>query len=159
MVIARSWVLVANSSYAQILEYHMHNGIPDEFSLVKRLEHPAGRTQNRDLVTDRPGLYKGSDSEKRAIFGENSDIHKHEIDVFSHELIDFLTKARDEHKFNSLSIIAPPQMLGCLRNIMGPKFKDHIKKEVPKNLPEFINNKELHEHISTYLQEAPVEKQ
>lgn len=52
------------------------------------------------------------------------------------ELAKVLDKAREERRFERLVLIAPPEMLGDLRNSLPDQVRRHVVHEINKDLSE-----------------------
>ncbi|MBJ7449761.1 MAG: host attachment protein [Parachlamydiales bacterium] len=140
------WVVVANKSYAEIYEVH---GYGKEIRSVARIDHPDGRKKDGELVSDKPG--RSSDSSGTARHAVEPKTLPHE--VVEHEFAITICKLLEKHhmQFKTLSIIAPPHLLSCLRKAMPKSLSSCIEKEINKDLPEYLSEKERQSHIIQYL--------
>ena len=117
-----TWILVADSSRGKIFES------PDgrkPWREIEEFEHPEGRAHNRDLRTDAQGRYYGKgEREQGHVAPPQVSPTEHEAELFAKRLSDHLNKARTEHRYVKLGIVAAPKFLGLLRQ--------HLPREVEK---------------------------
>lgn len=144
------WVLVANNSYAEIYEVKV-----GEVKPLHHLKFAEGRKKIHDIVTDKPGhnySRMGSMGVGSHMLNTADAIRHHEQNLFAHDLVELCVKAKADHQFDRLVIIAPPQFLGELRHVM--QLKSHhlpIEKEFHKDLPEGLSEAEKIAHVKDYL--------
>lgn len=148
------WVLVSNSSYAEI--YSIKG---KEITLVQALDHPEGRLKSGEILSDRPGRsFEGRGrggagiGGSRHALGSEVDVHMHEQQVFAKQIADVLQKEKSANKFDQLDIIAPPQFLGELRIILSDSVKKSIKKEINKEIPTTLSPQERIEWLCRFLE-------
>ena len=117
-----TWILVADSSRGKIFES------PDgrkPWREIEEFEHPEGRAHNRDLRTDAQGRYYGKGERQQGhVAPPQVSPTEHEAELFAKRLSDHLNKARTDHRYDKLGIVAPPKFLGLLRQ--------HLPREVEK---------------------------
>lgn len=147
------WVLIANSGSAEIYAVQ-GKGI----SLVQRLDNPDGRLKSGEILTDRPGRsFEGRGrggagiGGSRHALGSEVDAHMHEQQIFAHKLSDILKKEKALNKFDRLDIIAPPQFLGELRNVLHDNVKKCVHKEINKEIPSALSEKERIDWLCKFL--------
>jgi len=142
------WILLANSSHAIFFEVL---GKGHKITELQRIMHPAGREKSKDLITDKPGRTAESAVPMKHALYDGSHVHRHEQNVFAHELVETLDKAQQQGLFQDLAVIAPAQFLGEIRKLMGHRLKDCLVKEISKDLPVSMQEKERIEHLRDYL--------
>jgi protein required for attachment to host cells len=59
------------------------------------------------------------------------------VERFAKRVGDYLEKARTEHRFDALVLIAPPKFLGALRRELGKDTARLVADEMPKDLSWF----------------------
>ncbi|MCX6994679.1 MAG: host attachment protein [Chlamydiae bacterium] len=145
-----NWVLMANSSYAEIFEVKaMH------VTFLQRMTFEERREKMHDIVSDKQGhnySRMGVHGGGGHMLGSEDGLRRHEESIFAHEIVEFLVKAKAEHLFNILTFIAAPHFLGELRNVM--KLKSHhlsIDKEIHKDFPQRLSEHEKIAHIKELL--------
>lgn len=154
------WVVIANSSKAEI--YAVTPG--EKIEKVHQTDFPDGRKKSRDVYSDKPGrgfsrMGHSVGQGVRHALSTETDLHEHERQVFGHEIAEILRKAHAEHLFEKLALIAPPEFLGDLRQILPDSVRKAIYKELNKDLPDFMSETEKTDKICKLLElrkpEAP----
>ena len=129
------WVLVADSSRAKIFEAQ---GAMRDVHEIETFSNPEGRAHNRDLKTDGSGRYFGK--------GEHSQGHtaapqvepaEHEAELFAKRMAEHLEKARVDHRFDRLHLIAAPKFLGQMRRHLGKEVESLVDAAVAKDVAWF----------------------
>jgi protein required for attachment to host cells len=124
------WILVANSSNAIIYEALNNHSLKE----LERLEHPASRLHDQDLVSSRPGRSFDSIGPARHAMEYTTSPKTHEFQLFAQELVHHLEKGVDKALFNRLYIAATPHFLGILREALPERLKHLVIGEVHKDL-------------------------
>jgi protein required for attachment to host cells len=122
-------VLVGDGEKAMFLRNRGDADYPN--LVVERLlghDNPPTREQG----TDQPGRVNDALGHKSAV--ENTDWHRLEKERFAKELADRLYEYAHAGRFQHLIIVAPPQVLGNLRNDFHAEVKRRIIAEVDKTL-------------------------
>jgi len=138
----RFWLLVADASRAQI--YAGRSPVA-KLREVQAFDHPEGRAQARDLVTDRPG--RRSDDATAHLSALDRNVKDREEEMFAKELSDFVDSEHTQHRFEHLSIVAPPSMLGHLRDKLPSRVRDAVLEEVAKTVTHQPIS-EIRDHLS-----------
>jgi protein required for attachment to host cells len=139
-----TWILAADSSRVRIFEemdaqHHLRE--------IQDFAHPAGHAQDRDLETDAKGRYFGKGERVIGHTAEpNTDPVEHENELFSKSIGDFLDKARNEHRYDKLCVIAPPKFLGLLRQNMSKEAQKLVEEEIVKDVSWF-DEKEIERFV------------
>jgi protein required for attachment to host cells len=97
------------------------------------VENEAGRKRDIDLETDRPGRRFGSMGHRHDVDGERSTV-QHELSLFARAVARRINEDRNRHEFDKLVMVAPPKVLGLLRQALPDACKDVIASEIPKDL-------------------------
>lgn len=142
------WIVTANSSYAKIFEATGHGR---QISEIQHIDFPDGRLKSGEVDTDRPGRSFDSLGKGRHAYSSAVNVHTHENKIFASQIGEILQKAHEDRRFNELALIAPPHFLGELKLAISNGLKKSIVKEVDKDLPEYLSEKERIDHISNYL--------
>lgn len=142
------WVLIANSSFAKIYQV---NGMGKDVKLIQEISFTNGRKKSGEVNTDKPGRAFDRIGMGRHAVGTAVDVHGHEIKIFAHQLAEILNKGKVDKKYDQLALIAPPQFLGELRHNLHEDAKKVLLKEVHKDLPDTLSEKELIDHMCNYL--------
>jgi protein required for attachment to host cells len=97
------------------------------------MQNPAAGLKDSDLETDRPGRRFGMQGHRHAVDGERST-EKHELTLFAKHVAERIDAGRVHQEFDRLVLIAPPKMLGLLRQSMPTPLQSMLAGEVPKDL-------------------------
>jgi protein required for attachment to host cells len=124
-----TWIIAADSSRARILQVMDRD---QRLAEVEDFLNPEGRMHDRDLVTDSHPRFRGGN-------GPGSDRQEtsateHETELFAKRVGDYLDKARTDHRFDRLCLVAPPKFLGQLRKELGAEVRKMVSEELPKDL-------------------------
>src|SRR5687767_2999785 len=114
---ATTWIMAADGSRARVFEI-----IEPERHLreVGSFDHPKGRAHNRDLKSDAQGRYFSNGGRRRAHSATRQVTPvQHETELFAKSLARHLDKALNQHRYEKLYLIAPPEFLGLLRENLG----------------------------------------
>lgn len=124
------WILVADSAHGRMFS------TPDSRMLAEVADyaHPEARQHERDLTSDQRGRSFDSAGQGRHAMEPQQSAHEHEADVFAGELADALEKGRNEHRFDSLVLVAPPEFLGRIRSRLSKPTAQTVVAEIDKNL-------------------------
>jgi protein required for attachment to host cells len=108
------------------------------------IHNPTGGRKDRDLETDREGRRFGgtvgvthgggpAQSHHHGVDGERST-ERHELTLFAKEVGQRVEAGRVNHEFEKLILVAPPKMLGLLRQALPPQSQALLAAEVPKDI-------------------------
>ena len=125
---ANTWIVAADSSRARFLQVAGRERLIEVASLL----NPEARMDDRDLITDAHPRFRGT-------AGPGSDrqetsAQEHATDLFAKRVGDYLDKARTDHRFDRLHLVAPPRFLGQLRKALGKEVQKLVSEELPKDL-------------------------
>jgi protein required for attachment to host cells len=147
-----TWFVVADSSRVRIFEMdeperHLHE--------IEDMANPQGRATNRDLRTDGYGRYYGKgEREQGHTAPPHVDAVEHETELFSKKVGEYLDKARNEHRYEKLCLIAPPKFMGLIRQNLSKEAQKLVEEEMLKDISgmdvhrieEYINNHKHQKH-------------
>ena len=138
-----SYALVANRAGAALYRT-MGPGVAPK--LVRRFDHPDGRLKNREINTDKPGRgFDKSGIGSHAFLPEEGPV-EHVARDFANQLAKELDHARQRNEYDELALIAPPRMLGYLRDAMNAQTRDLVYGELAKEIDQ-DNPMELRRHL------------
>ena len=149
---ATTWIIAADSSRARVLQVADRE---EKLLEIEDLLNPEARMQNRDLQTDDEPRFNGHGGVGKPgtapTGGPGSDREaqgpvEHSVKVFAREIGRYLDKARTEHRYDELVLIAPPKFLGALRGELGKEVEKLVADDVPKNLA-WLNARDLERHL------------
>ncbi|BCX17967.1 MAG: host attachment protein [Geminicoccaceae bacterium] len=138
------WVVVADGARARIFQ-----GDPKVGGLELVMPELVGRAREKgtELLADRPGRsVDSSHVGNRHAMEPSTDPKEVEKERFARELASTLEAAANEGRFARLMLVAPPKMLGELREVLAEKVKEKIVKEVDKDLT-WVSVHELPAHL------------
>jgi len=128
---SKTWILVAESSRAKIFEQESPRG---DLREMEAFDHSASRMNDVDLVSSAPGRTFDSKGMARHSIEPETDPKVNEAHIFAHLLAQRLNKDLENHHFNKLVVIAPPEFLGILRDSFSAHVNKIIAAEINKNL-------------------------
>lgn len=147
---ATTWIVAADASRARVLQVAGRERLDE----VENLLNPEGRLHNREINSDAKGRFAGPDRPG----GHSSDDEEHTVDhaneVFAKRVGDYLDKARIEHRFDQLVLVAPPKFLGALRKELDKEVEKLVADELPKDLAWF-SERELERYFAKGSGRAP----
>jgi len=131
----KTWILTADGSRARIFEAL---GSDSKFREVDDFANPQGRLNNRELRTDASGRYSGKG---QGHHGHTTlpqvDAVEHETELFCKTLSEYLDKARTEHRYDKLCLIAPPKFMGLMRQTLSKEAQKLVAEEITKDISWF----------------------
>jgi len=145
---ANTWIVAADSSRARVLQVAGRERLVELEDMI----NPGGRMDDRELTTDANPRFRGSSGP--ASDREETSAHEHETDLFAKRIGDYLDKARTQHRYDELVVVAPPKFLGLLRKKLGKEVEKLVVDEVPKDLSWF-NARELERYFVKGSERAP----
>lgn len=136
------WVVVADSVRARV--FRLDNG--------RRLEElddllaPEDRLKNQDIDSDRGGRSFDSVGGGRHALEKHESPHEHAVKVFARRVVERLEHGRKGGEFGKLVVIAPPKMLGYLRECSTDELEHTVVCSIHKEL-----TREKPSRIAEYL--------
>lgn len=131
---ATTWIIAADESRARVLQVA---GREQRLIEIEDMINPEGRQQDRELQTDAEPRFSGRPGGGPASDRETQGAVEHSARVFAREVGRYLDKARNEHRFDELVLVAPPKFLGTLRKELGKEVEKMVAEELPKDLSWF----------------------
>ena len=139
---ATTWIIAADESRARVLQV----AGPDRLDEIDDLVNPSGRAQDRELQTDAEPRFNGHGGVGKAGSGrtggpasdrEAQGAVEHSVRTFAREVGRYLDRARLDHRFDQLVLVAPPKFLGVLRKELDKDVEKLVADELPKDLAGF----------------------
>lgn len=123
-----TWVLVAHRAGARLFEHKGH-----ELSVLKSIDHPAGRVEDHDLET---GPQRNFDSHAQGRHASDRGDSRHERAAvhFAHDLAKVLEEGRLTRGVDRIVLVAEPHFLGLLRAELRGEAAELVIASVPKDL-------------------------
>jgi len=145
----RTWIVAADASRARVYTMATADETPRP---VEEFDNPAGRAHNRDLVTDGDGRYFGKGERNQghtAPPGESAV--EHEVELFAKRVAGYLDRARIDHKYERLRLVAAPKFLGLLRQNLSKEVDKLVDDAIAKDVSWFDENA-----LADYLKQKTV---
>lgn len=127
----KTWVIVSNATRARL---YALEGRGQPLAELKDLVHPEARLKGEEIESDRPGRAFDSRGEQRHAMEPSTDPKHEEAMRFAREVVALLREGFHAHRFDQLCIMAPPQFMGLLRELMDTPLKRAVKGELVKDL-------------------------
>jgi len=140
---SKFWIIVADSCKARFFFAPHLGGTLNELGNLLHLE---GRLHDRDTNSDRPGNISGGHGEGDHTFAPSTERKQHEIALFAKQIAERIENGRADHEFDKLILVAPPAVLGVLRDALNDRLRDLIYESLAKNLI-MAEATEIHAHI------------
>jgi protein required for attachment to host cells len=142
-IMKNTWIVSADSSRARIFEvqgkeHHLHE--------IADLVNPEGRASGRDLRSDAEGRYFGPGRHAQGHSAGEASAVGHANEIFSREVGQYLDKARTQHQFERLVLVAPPRFLGLLRRALSDEVRNLVVEEMDKNLS-WLDTRDIERHL------------
>ena len=128
------WIVVADGEKAMVLE---NTGTPvaPRLSMIARDE-----AEPVAVASDRPGRMMDVGPGQRSAL-EQPDFARLTAENFASDLVAMLEHRLRRGKFAKLILVAPPQVLGALRDQMDDGLRGHVVAEIDKTLTNHPINK------------------
>ena len=127
---ARTWIVLADSSRARILEA---SSATSDLAEVATIEHPQSRAHERDLTTDAPGTRFATAGHGRHGGGPATSAKDEQAVLFARELAERLDRDLMDGRYHRLIVAAAPKFLGLLREELTTLTTSVMALEYPKN--------------------------
>ena len=124
-------ILAADSTLARLFLVEGSGDTPRE---IVNLYNPDARQHEHDLVADRAGR-RGHEpmSAGHSRFGGGS-MKQHHVEDFAAAMCTRTAKAIEQTSAGGLYIVAPPTLMGLLRQRMDAGMRRHLRGEVSKSV-------------------------
>ena len=137
-----TWIVAADSSRARVLQVADRE---EKLLEVEDLVNPEGRMNDRELTSDAHPRLRGTS-------GPGSDRQEmsaveHKVELFAKRIGEHLEKARTDHRYDRLCLVAPPRFLGALRKELTREVQKLVAEELPKDLS-WLSARELERHLA-----------
>jgi protein required for attachment to host cells len=125
-----AWILVGDGEKALFFRNEGDADYPNLVTLeVLQHENPPTHEQG----SDRPGRYNDGPQVQRSAV-DDTDWHELEKKRFASELATHLYQAAHRNEFDHLIVVAPPRVLGELRQSFHKEVQSRIVAEIDKEL-------------------------
>ena len=115
----------------------------DRLDEVEDFVNPAGRMHGRDLLSDshprfdgHGGVGKAGTAPTGRPGNDREEIAASELEAakFCKQLGRYLEKARTDHRYDRLLLVAPPRFLGMMRKELGKEVEKLVEDSIDKDL-------------------------
>lgn len=137
------WVLAVNAHKAKIFEKNYKTA--DGEKPVLRLIHEA--EAELDTNHEKPTSTHNSSGTLRHGVEPHTDRRDVEKQKFAAQISKTLENAENNHQFESLILLASPQMLGILEKSLDARIQNKITQKLPKNILDFKPH-EIEEYLA-----------
>lgn len=125
-----TWVLIADGEKALFLRNDLDEKDPDlNVVRIEQQENPADSEQG----TDKPGRMQDTGVRQLSALQE-TDWHQLAKDRFADDLADKLYKYAHKKAFERIVLVAPPRVLGELRDKMHKEVSSRVVADMAKDL-------------------------
>ncbi|MCC7271671.1 MAG: host attachment protein [Alphaproteobacteria bacterium] len=139
-----TWILVADGSRARVLANEGRKlGVREVAGTKLELVNPPSHEQS----SDRPGRTHESAGPARHAQEPRTDPHREAKVGFAREIAEMLRQGREAKRFDRLVLIAPPFMLGVLRDVIDRETGRRVIGEIAKDLTQ-VSDAQLHSHLA-----------
>tara|TARA_R110002049_G_scaffold30316_1_gene103036 strand:+ start:75922 stop:76458 length:537 start_codon:yes stop_codon:yes gene_type:complete len=140
------WILVADGGRAHVIS--VHNDAEGRH-LETVHEMIADNRSSSDIASDKPGRGFASPggNQQRHAMPPSTDPHEHAQVEFVDDVMSYLTAKRNDGKFDNLIVVAPPKIMGTVRQKMSKPVEQALDGEITKDLTK-LPLSDLPEHLS-----------
>jgi protein required for attachment to host cells len=141
-----TWILVSDASRARLFSTELRE---HDWKMVEEFEHPEGRQTSSEI---RPSSPPGKSQQSSApgahhtAFEPRTTPKEAEAERFAHLLCEHLDHAVQRAAFDHLVLVAPPHMLGVLREKLKNPVASRVRATVNKDLAR-LSGSELRERL------------
>lgn len=143
-----TWIVIADGARARVLAQ------PKDYAALEpafEQEELTGTTaQSKEIASDRPGRSFDSGGQGRHAMEPATDPQRHAKFEFARDLALRLEKAAARHRFERLVLVAAPQALGDLRELLPKSVQGRITAEIDKDLTK-VPRQGLGRHLDQVL--------
>jgi len=126
----RTWIVMADGRQAKVLESHGPHSTPVLVGdLVFAQELPA----DRNIRSDRPGRSFESSGPARHAMESRTSPHRELKRELASEVVDQLDSSLREGRFDCIALVAPPTVLGDLREALSEPLRAKLIAELAKD--------------------------
>lgn len=126
-----TWILVCDGGRGRILA---QTGAGAPIEQVTEAKNAASRQPSRAAGADKPGRSFDSAGQGRHAMEPPADWHDFEKEKFAREMAAIINTAGTENRFDRLILVAPPRVLGDLRQALDGHAMGKVAGELGKDL-------------------------
>ena len=148
---SHTWILVADSARARLFEATSPD---DPLNELACFANPDGRSPDRSFTTDRPPSVNERVGAARHSIEPHTTVREKSAQRFSRSLNNALERARNDHRYGRLVLVAPPRFLGALHGSLSKPLRDCVVAELKRNLTA-LPAADIRSHLPRRLFAAP----
>lgn len=148
-----NWIVSANAGRARIFSQAQSTAPLQE---VNDIVNTAVRLRTSETETDDIALRSASKSRHSvgaptptSGYQPNQTPHEHQTELFARNVADFLLQGHREGRFRQLFLVASPEFLGVLRQLLDPQLASLVRLEINKDYTQF-SAEQLREQIQAH---------
>lgn len=141
-----TWILIADGGRARLFANRGPGKGIEPLDETLTADH----RPTHEIVEDRLGRTYESKGAARHAIAPHSDPHRELKRRFAVSLAEMLDKQRMQHAYDRLVLVAPPTVLGDLREALSEPVRGLLRAELDKDLTK-IPFSELPEHLAAVL--------
>jgi protein required for attachment to host cells len=144
---SRTWIVLADATSARVFRSDRGDR---GWTLIRELEHPAGRERASRVGSDKPGRVKQSRGYRSALEAP-TPFEKKEARKFARLIAAELDQAIASRSFDRLILVAAAPFLGLLRSEMSDRVQRSIAATVERDylhVDESTARQHLREHLA-----------
>jgi protein required for attachment to host cells len=145
-----SWVVVADSSAARIFNAPSPTGALEE---IASYAHAEGRMHESDMRTDEPGMTKDRAGYAKHGMEPKVKPKEQEAIAFARLLAKRIELARSKSEIERVILVAPPEFLGHLRDVLDEDARKIVDGEHNINVVR-MTPEEIRRHLPERLYSA-----
>ena len=133
----RTWIVVANASRARVFLREGANGPLVEFDAMV---NAAVRLRTAETETDRLGptsagksVHNTGGALPNKAYEPPKTPTEHEAELFARSVVASLLQGHQQERFQHLALVASPQFLGLLRQLLDPQLKPLVAWDLNKD--------------------------
>lgn len=126
------WTVVADRTVARVFSSESRMG---SLAPVVAIHNPDGRLKAQDLKSDAPGSIASQGGDGfHGTYGDWDAARDQVVNVFVKEVATMLKRGLNEKKYESLRLVAEPQVLGKIRAALDKEVAERVQESLPKDL-------------------------
>jgi protein required for attachment to host cells len=141
-----TWILVANASAADL---YANYGPKKGLQKLKEFKHNASRGKALELVSDRPGHYKGH-ANGHGSFMPATDPKQNEAQHFALELAKELDHGRTANSYQRLILVASAPFMGLINSNLDNHVRVMVSDSFEKDYTK-ASKKQLTKHLESCI--------
>ncbi|HEY4542425.1 MAG TPA: host attachment protein [Noviherbaspirillum sp.] len=136
-----AWIVSANAGRAMIYAQESAKGALRE---ITDMANPAARLRTADTESDKIGPTAATKSMHNVgaatpgkTYEPNQTPEERQTELFARAVSDYLRQGQVEGRFKKLILVAGPEFLGALRQLMDPNVLKVVSKEINKDYTQY----------------------